>query len=271
MTDPRREGLRTWEPVLFALAAVALTAFSGAVLLLLGGHSPGAAAAALVRGSVGGWSTFVSITLVKSVPLILTGLAVALAFRAGVWNIGAEGQLYAGAIAAAAVGLAGSGLPGLVLLPAVLLAAALAGAAWALVPAIMRVRLGVGEVITTILLNFVGVHWAAYMVRGPLQESRGVFPQSDPLTAAARLPGLLPDTRLHWGFVMAIALAVVLAVLLRQTRGGFQIRAVGASPIAAEISGRIDTRRVILLSILASGAIAGLAGGVEVSGVTYAL
>jgi len=230
-----------------------------------------AAAAALVRGSVGSWSTFVSITLVRSVPLILTGLAVALAFRAGVWNIGAEGQLYAGAIAAAAVGLAGSGLPGPILLPGVLLAASLAGAGWAFVPAVMRVRFGVGEVITTILLNFVGVHLAAYMVRGPLQEGRGVFPQSDPLTAAARLPALLPGTRLHWGFVLAIGLAIGLAVLLRQTRVGFQIRAVGASPIAAEVSGRIDTRRVILISFLVSGAIAGLAGGVEVSGVTFAL
>jgi general nucleoside transport system permease protein len=271
MPDRSRAGLRAWEPVLIAGVAVVLTAVTGSVLLLLGGHSPLAAASALAHGSVGSWGTFVSITLVRSVPLILTGLAVALAFRAGVWNIGAEGQLYAGAIAAAAVGLYGGGLPGPVLLPAVLVAAALAGAAWASVPTVLRVRFGVGEVITTILMNFVGIHLAAYIVRGPLQERRGVFPQTDPLGDAARLPGILPGMRLHWGFVLALALAIGLALMLRRSRLGFQLRAVGAAPSAARVSGRIDTKRIIVVSFLLSGAVAGLAGGVEVSGVTFAL
>jgi ABC-type uncharacterized transport system permease subunit len=260
-----------WEPVIIPLGAVGLTGLAGAVLLLAGGFDPLAAAGAMVRGAIGSWDVFVSITLVRSVPLILTGLAVALAFRAGVWNIGAEGQLYAGAVAAAWVGLVGGGLPAILLIPALLGAALAAGAAWAVIPVVMRIRLGVGEVITTILMNFVGIYFAAYMVHGPLQESRGVFPQTDAISESARLPPLVPGTRLHLGFAIAAILAVGMAVLLHRSRAGFLVRAVGASPEAAQVSGRIDARRVLACAFLGSGALAGLAGGVEVAGLTHAL
>jgi simple sugar transport system permease protein len=258
-------------PLAAGAGALVLTALASGVLLALGGYDPLAAAGAMLAGAFGSADALLSITLVRSVPLILTGLAVALAFRAGVWNIGAEGQLYAGAIAGVWVGLSGGELPAGLLVPAVLLASAGAGAAWALVPTLMRLHLGVGEVITTILMNFVGIHLAAFMVHGPLQEPRGVFPQTDQIALAARLPPLVPGTRLHVGFALAVALAVALSLTLRRTRIGFRIRAVGASPEAAVVSGRIDARRVILLSFLASGALAGLAGGVEVAGLTYAL
>lgn len=262
---------RAREAALLGLGAVTLTLGAGAVLLLLGGYDPVAAGASMLRGSVGSWNTFVSITLVRSVPLLFAGLAVALAFRAGVWNIGAEGQLYAGAVGGVWVALTFTGLPSLLLLPAVLLASCLAGGLWALVPTLMRLRLGIGEVITTILMNFVGIYMAAWMVHGPLQEQRGVFPQTDRIVEAARLPALIPGTRLHIGFGLALVIAAVLAVMFRRTRLGFQIRAVGASPQAAAVAGRIDPARVIFISFLASGAIAGLAGGAEVSGLTYAL
>ncbi len=268
---PSGPRLRRREALLIGLGAVGVTGAAGAVLLLAGGYDPLAAATALARGAFGSWSAFTSITLVRSVPLILTGLAVALAFRAGVWNIGAEGQLYAGAIAAVWVGLVGGSLPAPVLVPLVLGAALVGGAVWALVPTAMRVRLGVGEVITTILMNFVGIHLAGLMVHGPLQEARGVFPQTDPIAEAARLPAVLPGSRLHLGFVVALLLAGALAVGLARSRFGFRVRAVGASPEAARISGRIEVDRVIVTTFLCSGAIAGLAGGVEVSGLTYAL
>jgi simple sugar transport system permease protein len=195
---------------------------------------------------------------------------VALAFRAGVWNIGAEGQLYAGAIAATWVGLGAGALPTWLLAPAVLAAAGLAGAAWAVVPALMKLRLGVGEVITTILMNFVAIHLAAWAVRGPLQEARGVFPQTDPIAEGARLP-LLPGSRLHAGFLVAVGAALLLWAVLRWTRAGFALRAVGASPEAARVAGRMDAARVAGAAFLVSGALAGLAGGVQVAGVTYAL
>jgi simple sugar transport system permease protein len=135
----------------------------------------------------------------------------------------------------------------------------------------MRVRLGVGEVITTILMNFVGIYLAAFMVVGPLQEARGVFNQTDPIADAARLPLLVEGTRLHLGFLLAVVLGVGMWATLRWTRIGFEIRAVGAAPGAARVAGMISPDRVVLISFLASGAIAGLAGGVEVAGVTFAL
>jgi general nucleoside transport system permease protein len=262
--------MQRWHPIWVAVGALGATAIFAAGSLWLGGFDPLTAAGALVRGSVGS-TTALFITMTRAVPLILTGLAVSLAFRAGVWNIGAEGQLYAGAIAAVSVGIAGVGLPALLLVPLVLGAAALAGAAWAALPAFMRVRLGVGEVITTILMNFVGIYLAAYVVSGPLQEARGVFQQTDPIAEAARLPMLGSGTRLHMGFALAIGVAIALWALFRWTRVGFKIRAVGAAPTAARIAGMIPANRVILVSFVASGAIAGLAGGVEVAGVTYAL
>ncbi len=258
-------------PVVVAGLALLLTALLAAGTLLLGGYDPARALGALVAGAVGSPDAFLSITLVRSVPLILTGLAVAVAFRAGVWNIGAEGQLYAGAIAAAWVGLAGAGLPAWILAPAVLGASLAAGALWAAVPALMKLRLGVGEVITTILMNFVGLHLAAWVVHGPLQESRGVFPQTDPVAEAARLPVLVPGTRLHLGFAVAVGLAVVAWIVLARTRAGFSVRATGAAPAAARVAGRIRVRRVVAAVFLLSGAVAGLAGGVEIAGVTWAL
>lgn len=257
-------------PVTGAALALLATAGVAAGSLWLGGFDPGRAFVALVRGSVGSGSAL-SITLVRAVPLILTGLAVSLAFRAGVWNIGAEGQLYAGAIAAAAVGTFGGGLPAAVMVPAVLGAAVLGGALWTVVPAFMRLRLGVGEVITTILMNFVGIHMAAWMVAGPLQESRGVFQQTDPVVEAARLPALLPGSRVHLGLLLALLLGVGMWALERRTRFGFRLRAVGAAPEAARIAGMIPVDRVVLIAFIGSGAIAGLAGGVEIAGVTYSL
>lgn len=267
----RARRARFVESIAIGSGAVGFTLVAAAALLVLGGYDPVEAAAAMIRGSFGSWNTFLSITLVRSVPLLLTGLAVAVAFRAGVWNIGAEGQLYAGAVAGAFVALNGEAVPRLLLVPAVLIAAGAGGLVWALVPTVMRVRLGIGEVITTILMNFVGIHLASLMVHGPLQEARGVFPQSDRIPDAARLPMLVPGTRLHLGFAIAIGLAVLLALLLRRSRFGFQLRAVGSSPGAAAISGRINTTRVVTIAFLLSGALAGLAGGVEVSGRTFAL
>jgi simple sugar transport system permease protein len=256
----------------FASGVLLVVACVSAVLLAASGYDAQEAAQALVSGAAGSTDALLSITLVRAVPLILTGLAVALAFRAGVWNIGAEGQLYAGAIAGVCVGLAGgAGISAWVLAPGVLAAAALGGAAWALVPALMKARLRVGEVITTILMNFVAIQLTGYVVRGPLQEARGVFPQTEQIAAAARLPVLVPGTRLHVGFALAVLLSLGLSLFLARTRAGFRLRAAGASPDAARVAGRIDAGRVGLHAFVASGALAGLAGGVQVAGVTYAL
>ena len=253
------------------VGALALTLLVAAGALVLGGQPPLRAGAALVAGALGTPDAVLSVTLVRAVPLMLTGLAVALAFRAGVWNIGAEGQLYAGALLGTAIGLASDGLSPALHLPLLLVASALGGALWAAIPALLKVRLGLGEVITTLLLNFVALNLVSWAVRGPLQESRRVFPQSDQIAEAARLAPLWSGTRLHWGFPLTVGLAVVLWWVLAKTVAGFRLRAVGAAPDAARVAGRIRVEPVTLSAFLASGALAGLAGGVEVAGVTYAL
>ncbi len=226
---------------------------------------------ALVSGALGSWERIVSITLVRAIPLILTGLAVAFAFRAAVWNIGAEGQLYAGAVAAVWLGVTFTGLPGWIGIPTLLLLSGLAGAAWAALPALMKIRLGTSEVITTLLMNFVALYLAAFIVHGPLREPRGVFPQTEAIAEAFRLPILIPGSRLHLGLPMALAVAEVLWVLLAKTAFGFRVRAFGAAPVAAHIAGRIRPSGVIFRTLALSGFIAGVAGGVELSGVTFAL
>jgi simple sugar transport system permease protein len=196
---------------------------------------------------------------------------VALAFRAKVLNIGAEGQLLAGASTAVAVGLACSRWPGVALVPMELIAGAAAGAAWAGIAAVLKQRFGVLEVISTLMLNFVAQNLVSFLVRGPMQEPARIYPYSATLGSAARLPTLVPGERLHVGVVLAIALAVALWWMFRSTATGFRIRAVGAGPDAAASAGRVRVARVVFGVFLASGALAGLGGAVEVTGVTYAL
>jgi ABC-type uncharacterized transport system permease subunit len=238
--------------------------------LELAGYDAATALAALWQGAAGSWYALTSATLVRAVPLIIIGLGIALAFRGGALNIGAEGQFYAGAIAATWVGLHVVGRPAGVAATAVLAAATLAGMAWVLVPVWLKLRFGVLEVISTLLLNFVAESLVSLMVQGPLQEAQHIYPQSDPIAEAARLP-LLAGTRLHAGLLLALVGAAALWYVFSRTLWGFRLRAVGAGPRAAEISGRIDARRMGAVALLGSGALAGLAGGVEVSGVSYAL
>jgi general nucleoside transport system permease protein len=249
--------------LLAGLAALALG-------LELAGYDAGPALGALWSGAFGSWYAITSATLVRAAPLIVIGLGLALSFRAGAFNIGAEGQFYAGAIAATWLGLHAGSLPWPVAVGVVLSGAFLAGALWVAVPVLLRLRYGVLEVISTLLLNFVAEAVTSLMVQGPLQESQGIYPQSDAIAESARLP-LLPGTRLHAGILLALGGAVVLHHLFARTLWGFQLRAVGLGPRAAEISGRIDSRWMAAAALALSGAIAGLAGGVEVAGVSYAL
>jgi ABC-type uncharacterized transport system permease subunit len=241
------------------------------LLLRVMGFDPIPATAALLRGSLGSGYAITSATLVRATPLILTGLSVAIAFRAGVFNIGAEGQLLAGAAAAMAVSL----LPGLSHSrwnPLIALTiGATAGGCWAGIAALLRVRFHVLEVISTILLNFVALYLVAYLVRGPLQEPLHIYPQSSTIQAAARLPRILPASRLHVGFLVAIVVALAAWWTVRFTAAGFRLRAIGANPDAARVAGEIDVGRAGTRAFIVSGAIAGLAGAIEVTGVTFAL
>lgn len=254
-----------WAVVALALGLGVL--FAG---LEAAGFDAVAGLGALGMGAFGSWDVFASSTLVRGVPLILIGLGISVAFRGGALNIGAEGQFYAGAIAATWVGLHVAGRPSLIAIAAVLLAAAAAGLCWVALPVWLKLRFGVLEVISTLLLNFVALSLVSFMVQGPLQERERIYPQSDAIAEAARLP-LLPGSRLHAGLLLAVAGGLILWFLFARTLWGFQLRAVGMGPRAAEVSGRIDSQRMSAVALLLSGAIAGVAGGVEVSGVSYAL
>lgn len=251
-----------------------LLAAAGALLLLtiglaLAGYDAPAALAAMFRAALGTPYAFFSQTLLRATPLILVGLAVAFAFRGGALNIGAEGQFYAGAIAATWAGVHAGSLPTAVALPWVLGAGALAGMAWGAIPAWLRLRFGVIEVISTLLLNFVAEALVSWVVTGPLQEARRAYPQSDPIAGSAHLP--LLTGRLHLGFLFGILLAVVLWWFFARTRLGFEFRAAGAGPRAAATIGGIPVTRRLAQALMVSGAIAGFAGAVEVAGVSFAL
>lgn len=222
-------------------------------------------------GAFGSAFAFWSATLVRATPLLFVGLAVALAFRAGVLNIGAEGQLILGAIGASAVALALPDWPRSLVVCAMLLAGGLAGGCWAGIAALMRLRFGVLEVISTILLNFVAAAAVSWVVRGPLQEPTGVYPMSESFAAAARWPFLIPGQRLHLGFVLGVVLALALWFVLRRSAEGFRVRAVGAGARAAESAGGVSVGRVTAGTFIASGVLAGFAGASEVGGVTWAL
>jgi len=249
------------------LAAVALASLAAAVLISALGADPLHAGRALLGGAFGD-ALAIENTLVRMGPLVLVGLAIAVAFRSGIWNIGGEGQLYVGALATTALATGPlSDAPGALVLPASILAGCAAGACWGGFAALLRVRRGVSEVLTTILLNFIAILLVSYAVHGPLQELAGTYPQSDALPAAARLalwPGLL---RAHAGLLLALLLPVALWLLLFHTAAGLRLRAVGLAPDAARYAG-ISPERETVRVLLLSGGLAGLAGAVEVAGVT---
>jgi len=265
----RRDSV-AWELARATLVVLAIVGTT-ALLLFAGGYAVDSGLAALWRGSLGSWYAFTSATLVRAIPLMLTGVAVAIAFRAGVLNIGAEGQLLAGAAAGAAVALSLGSLPAAIVVVLALIASAVGGAGWAAIAAFLRSRFGVLEVISTIMLNFVALHAVSYLVRGPLQEPTHVYPQSSTIGEAIHLPRIIGAGRLHSGLLLALGICIVAGWVLRRTAAGFRLIAAGESPSAASSAGGIDVMATTTLTFLVSGALAGLAGGVEVLGVTFAL
>ena len=253
------------------IAAIAATLVVTALLVLWAGAPVGKTYSLLFQGGFG--SVFaLSETLTRATPLILTGLAATVAFKARLFNIGAEGQLYAGALAAIAVGglHGGTGLewsPWIVF-PLMLLAAALAGALLLLGPALLKTRLGVDEVVTTLLLNFIVLLLVSAMLDGPMKDPTAMgWPQSVALNGDLELRKLVAGTRVHTGLLWASTLAFMLWAVFKYTTIGFSIRAVGANARAAAFAGVPVTGTVVLVAVL-SGALAGLAGAIEVAGRT---
>jgi simple sugar transport system permease protein len=251
--------------------AVAFTLLVSSLLVAWAGAPVGRAYAQLLEGGFGS-RLAITETLTRATPLILTGLAAAVAFRARLFNIGAEGQLYAGALAAVAVGglHGGSGFdaPAWLLFPLMVSAAMAAGALLLLGPALLKSRLGVDEVVTTLLMNFIVLLGVSALLDGAMKDPTAMgWPQSVALQDALQLDKLIERSRVHTGLLAALALAVALWVLLQRTTTGFEIRAVGANPGAAGFAG-MPVGWVTVKVALLSGALAGMAGAIEVAGRT---
>ena len=269
LTIVKREPLPGWARVVIPIAAVVATLILSAIPILIAGGELWKSYFYLFYGALGTRFNLLE-TFVKASPLLLTGLAVAFAFRAKFWNIGAEGQLLAGALAATALGISLTGLPSFMVLPTVIVAGFLAGGLWAFIPAILKTKLKVDDVVSTLLLNYVMVHIMGALLFGPLQQPGSSWPRSSEIIAAAKYPILLTRSRFHLGILIALLAVLVIWFINNKTTFGYQNKAVGVNLRAARFGG-IHTNAVILWTALISGGLAGLAGVGELCALQYRL
>jgi general nucleoside transport system permease protein len=263
ISERRRPGL-AWRGLAAAALPFLLALAVAGLVLVFAGHNPFEVYWLLAVESFGG-TRRIAATLAASTPLILTGLATAVAFRAGVFNVGVEGCVYVGGLAAAYVGFSYAALPAAVLLPLALLVGVIAGTLWMLVPGVLKARLDVDEVVTTLMLNFVAISVTAYLVNGPLLAP-GAANSATPMVAdAARLPRLMPPATLNAGFLIAVVLLLLYALWSRGTALGLETKLAGLNPRFAIASG-IDVPMLVIKMMLLSGAIGGLAGSIHALG-----
>jgi len=245
--------------------AIAAAAVFCAILVMFSGASPFSVFGLILKGAAGSQFALFE-TLTRATPLIFTGLAAAVAFRAKLWNIGGEAQLYMGAIMTVVLGTGLLPLPKPILIPVLMAAAMIGGALILSIPAFLKTRFGVDEVVTTLLFNFIALLLVSMLLEGILKDPMGLgWPQSKKVIEAAQLPKLVQGKRLHFGFVIAIAAAVAIWVIDRKSALGYEMRAVGHNARAAAFAG-IPVNRVIAKTALLSGGLAGLAGFSEVAG-----
>lgn len=250
--------------ILPEVTAILIAFLVGAALLFATGYSPLDAYVAMLKGAFG--DVFgIGQTLTQATPIMFTGLSFLLASKCGLFNIGAEGQLLVGGLTAAVVGTSFHGLPALVYLPLALAAAAVAGGFWGLIPAVLKARLGAHEVITTMMLSYVASYLTSYMVNYPF-KAPGWVAQTVVVDPSAQLPSILPPTQLSASLFIALVSAVLSYYFLDRTTIGYEIRAVGLNPRAAENAG-ISVTKNIILALTISGAVAGIGGAGEVLGV----
>jgi simple sugar transport system permease protein len=255
-------------PVFATLAALII----GAIMLLFLGVNPIVAYKALWDGAFGSANSFAE-TLVKATPLLLVALGICISFRGDVINIGGEGQMIIGGLMATWIGLTFTGLPGWLAITLAMLAGFLGGAIWGGIPGYLKAYFNVNEILSTVMMNAIAVQIMNFMLRGPMidpiqAEKASKIPQTARLIESFRLARLMPPTRLHFGAVIAVILAVLVYILLWRTTLGYRIRAVGLNPSASRYAG-IKVPRYVVMALLLSGAFAGLAGAIQVYGVNY--
>jgi general nucleoside transport system permease protein len=251
--------------IAYPLAAIFATLLVASLLVMAAGASPFNVFWLVLKGAAGSQFALLE-TLTRATPLIFTGLAVAVAFRARLWNIGAEAQLYAGAVVTVVLGTGAVPLPASLLIPVTMAASMLAGALLLLGPALLKTQFGVDEVVTTLLLNFVVLLFVSMLLEGPLKDPMGLgWPQSKRVVADAQLPRLIEGKRLHFGFLLAVVSAGIIWTVMRKSVLGYEMRAVGHNAAAARFAG-IPVNRVLAQTALLSGGLAALAGFSEVAG-----
>jgi simple sugar transport system permease protein len=258
-------GRRVTEAVLLPTIAVVLSLATGALLLLAVDVDPVDAYESMFSAAFGSRYSL-SITIGKAIPRLMAALGIAIALRAGLWNIGAEGQIYIGATAATAVVLATPGLPFPMPLLLAMLAGTLAGGLWAAVPGVLRATRGISEVITSLMLVYVAIQLTSYLLTGPWSVPHSTFPSTEPFPSAARLPNIWPGTLLNAGAVVAVLSATVAWFIMSRSTYGLRLRAFGGSEPAARFAG-VRVKRLIVSAMALSGVFAGLAGALEVLGV----
>jgi ABC-type uncharacterized transport system permease subunit len=266
--------MKLWREVLVPVMAVCTAFLVGGLFVLAIGDNP-IETYRLLIGSAFSWPDGIGYTLFLATPLIFTGLAVTVAFRAGLLNIGAEGQLYVGAFATAWVGIVGASLPPFLLIPLCMLAAIAAGAVWGGIPGVLKARFGSHEVINTIMMNFIAVAVAGYFTQyhyrtpgDPVLETATIGANARIARLGTLVPGLPERIPLNVAFLMALAACVLVYLFLWRTKWGYEIRATGSNPSAAEYGG-ISIRRQIIVAMVISGALAGCVGINEVLGYRY--
>lgn len=252
-----------------SLWATLIALLLGALLIGLAGHDPLTAYAVLFREGFADYWGFAN-TLVKASPIVLAALAVCLPYRAGLYNIGGEGQIYIGGLCATLMGLGLPDCPPWLGITLVMASAMIGGAAWAAIAGALKAYRGVNEVIVTLLLNFVAIHIVSYAVSGPLLAEGAPYPFSEQLPAKLHLPMLLPQTDAHLGALFGLVLAACLHVHFTRTSHGLALDVIGRNPQAARYAG-IAVERQIVVAMALGGGLAGLAGGLEIVGLKYRL
>ena len=274
----RAEVLKTLKPAINAVLVPLLAVFTalviGALIIKAAGGEPLDAYKGLFQGALGSPKAL-SETTVWATPYIFAGLAVALAFKGGLFNIGAEGQLALGAVAAAWVGYAlpdvlGVTLPAVIHVPLAVGAGMLAGAIWGAIPGWLKARTGGHEVINTIMMNYIALNMTSFLLNGPMKDPDplNVVARTPRIAESARIPPVFPGLRFHWGFILALLVTGIVWWVLWKTTLGFEIRTVGANPDAARYAG-VSVSRTIVVTMTLSGLLAGLAGAIEVTALNY--
>jgi len=258
-----------WLRILLPFIAIVATFILTSIILLISKVNPLQAFYYILVDPLSSRSSLIEI-LVKTTPLFLTGIAVTVAFASGFFNIGAEGQMMAGAAAGAGLGMIIHNVSPALGIPAMILGGFIAGAAWVLIPALLKVKLSVDEVVTTLLMNSVVGYVISFLLNGPWKSPLSGWPQSPEIDKSTVFFKLIPKTRLHFGFIIALVVIFLVWLLLKKTRLGFNMRASGMAKDAAYFTG-IDVNKTMLISALLSGGIAGVAGAVEVGGIHYHL